>query len=204
MRASVSRSPDGVQPFLGLDHLVQAALPGAVGHHAAGVFVDDLHLAVHAPGTAGPVEQVQRRQRLLSSLLARAGVGRWAGLDRGQPRSDRGASGRRSALDARAPRRQAHRIRARSTSKSMPWRRLAAEASAQPVLRGAGCRASLEMISGVRASSISTLSASSTMAKTQPAQQRRFVRRLGRRCRRHRRECKGLRAVAPRAVRSRR
>ena len=53
MRESVRRWPVSLAAFLGLDHLVQAVLPGAVGHHAAGEFVDDLHLVRRRRCSAG-------------------------------------------------------------------------------------------------------------------------------------------------------
>ena len=58
--------------FLGLDELVHAALPRAVGHDAPGVLVDDLHLAVGDDVLHVAVEQVERGKRLLNEFLARA------------------------------------------------------------------------------------------------------------------------------------
>ena len=64
MRASVSRRPVTSHALLHLDQLVQPVLPRAVGHHAAGVLVDDLHLAVAHQVLLVAVEEVQRGERL--------------------------------------------------------------------------------------------------------------------------------------------
>ncbi len=56
--------------FLGLDQLVQALFPTAIGHGAAGIFVDDLHLAVGQDVMPVTLEQVERGQRLADELLA--------------------------------------------------------------------------------------------------------------------------------------
>ena len=58
--------------FLDLDQLVQPALPGAVGHQAAGVLVDDLHLAVAHEVVLVALEEVQRGQRLATSSSRRS------------------------------------------------------------------------------------------------------------------------------------
>ena len=58
--------------LLHLDQLVQAALPGAVGHQAPGVLVDDLHLALAHEVVLVALEHVQRGERLAHELLAPA------------------------------------------------------------------------------------------------------------------------------------
>jgi hypothetical protein len=91
MRESVSRRLLIVEPLLDLDHLVQAALPRTIGHHPAGVFVDDLHLVVgtrcsadRAGTGAAPTAPVRRVPR------ARA---QWSTA----PRQTRGELGDRGA-----------------------------------------------------------------------------------------------------------
>ena len=56
--------------LLGLDHLVQAALPAAALQHAAGVLVDDLHLAVDDDVVLVAVEEVLGPQRLAHEMFA--------------------------------------------------------------------------------------------------------------------------------------
>jgi hypothetical protein len=165
MRASVSRSL--VRPaLLGLDHLVQAALPGAVGHHAAGGLVDDLHLALDHHVLLVALVQVQRRQRLrqlLHALLAvPAARRRVVGVGASGPRASRHRpAGRRHRSGARASRALERSARLPAAAR--------AQASAQPLRRGSGRRPPVaDRISGVRASSMKTLSASSTMAKLRP------------------------------------
>ena len=77
--ALVGDARDGVaplgklEPLLDLDHLMQAALPRAIGHDPAGVFVDDLHLVVGNDVMPIALEEVQRRQPLFDEFLARPG-----------------------------------------------------------------------------------------------------------------------------------
>ena len=62
--------PGNRTPLLGLDHLVQPALPRAVGHDTAGVLVDDLHLAGAHDVLLVALEQVKRRQGATNQLFA--------------------------------------------------------------------------------------------------------------------------------------
>ena len=55
--------------FLGFDQLVQTTFPAAVRHHAAGVLVDDLHLAIAHQVIPIELIGVQRHQRLRDQLL---------------------------------------------------------------------------------------------------------------------------------------
>src|SRR3546814_1416115 len=67
-RVARSRQPD---LFLGLDQLMQPALPRPVGHHAAGRFVDDLHFAVRDDIVAVALIKAQRGDCLRRQFLAR-------------------------------------------------------------------------------------------------------------------------------------
>jgi hypothetical protein len=155
----VSRRLRELEPFLDLDHLVQAALPRAIGHHPAGVFIDDLHLVRRQSCSAGragtgaaptgPVRRVPRAPAQCPTVPAARGRTR-------RPRRARRRSVRCCAPGAAAGSAPANR----------GWR--PAPAPARRVHARCGSSTSLEMISGVRASSISTLSASSTMAKYRP------------------------------------
>jgi hypothetical protein len=58
MREMVSRRLTEGQSFLDFDHLLQAALPRAIGHHPAGVLIDDLQLAVDNQVVPVELEQV--------------------------------------------------------------------------------------------------------------------------------------------------
>ena len=56
--------------FLGLEELVQAVLPGAVGHDAPRVFVDDLHFPVGHEVVPVAVEEMLGDERLAHELFA--------------------------------------------------------------------------------------------------------------------------------------
>lgn len=55
--------------FFGFDHLVQAAFPAAVGHDAAGVFVDDLNFSVGEDVVFVFLKHVQGQQGLLYEFV---------------------------------------------------------------------------------------------------------------------------------------
>ena len=75
MRASVSCRWVIDALLLGLDQLVQAVLPRAVGHDAAGVLVDDLHLAVGDDVVLVALKDMQSAEGLPDELLARPADG---------------------------------------------------------------------------------------------------------------------------------
>ena len=82
--------PRHLHPFLGLDHLVQTPFPGAIGHHPAGVLIDDLHLVRLGFLVVGDdvvlvlVEGVQRRQCFLHQFVPPYGRAPDAALSGGE------------------------------------------------------------------------------------------------------------------------
>src|SRR5262249_44034640 len=58
--------------FLCLDELVKPPLPGAVGHNAPGIFIDDLHFAVSDDVLHVATEKMKCGKRLLNQLFSRA------------------------------------------------------------------------------------------------------------------------------------
>ena len=73
----------GMDNIIGRDHrmtkvfdIIEAALPGAVGHQPAGVFVNDLDLAVLDQVVFVQVKKIEGHQRLAHQFLALAAVER--------------------------------------------------------------------------------------------------------------------------------
>jgi len=58
--------------LFGLDHLMQTVFPAAVRHDAAGIFVNDLHLAVAHDIVLVAAIEMLRRKRLHDEFLARS------------------------------------------------------------------------------------------------------------------------------------